>query len=359
MATEIWGNTILQWLMAAGEGVAIFVVLRLVRRAVVTRLATLAMRTSNRFDDMFVEVLRHTHDLSLAIAALWAVASSLEVPPGIHAALRVILILIMAVQLALWSNAAIAVMLGLQAERVQAEDPARATTLAALGLAARLVVYILILVLALDNLGFNVSTLVAGLGIGGVAIALATQNILGDLLASLSIVLDKPFVVGDFIIVGELMGSVDHIGLKTTRVRSLSGEQLIFANADLLGSRIRNFKRMAERRAVFSFGVTYQTPYAALARIPASVKEIVTAEVGVRFDRAHFKTYDDSALTFEVVDFALDAACNRFMDIQQRINFAWFQRFEREGVEFAYPTRTVYVRPEPRPGAKEAAYQSA
>ena len=186
----------------------------------------------------------------------------------------------------------------------------------------------------------------AGLGIGGVAIALATQSILGDLFASLSIVLDRPFVVGDFIVVGDLMGTVEHVGLKTTRVRSLSGEQLVFSNADLLGSRIRNFKRMAERRIVFAVGVTYQTPAAKLDQIAGVLREIATAAPGVRFDRAHLRSFDDSAITFEVVYYVLDPDYNRYMDTQQRINLAIFRQFEAEGIEFAYPTRTVFVRNE-------------
>ena len=155
--------------------------------------------------------------------------------------------------------------------------------------------------------------------------------------------LDKPFVVGDFIVVGELMGTIEHVGLKTTRIRSLSGEQLVFANADLLGSRIRNYKRMSDRRVVFSVGVTYQTPLARLAAIPGLIRDVVSAEAGVRFDRAHFRSFDDSALTFEVVYIVGDPDYNRYMDVQQRINFGLFERFAQEGIEFAYPTRTVYV----------------
>jgi small-conductance mechanosensitive channel len=230
-------------------------------------------------------------------------------------------------------------------QRLRQEDPAGATTLTALTVLARIGLWAALLLLALDNVGIDITTLVAGLGIGGVAIALATQNILGDLFASLSIVLDKPFVVGDFIIVGDLLGTVEHVGLKTTRVRSLSGEQLVFSNADLLGSRIRNYKRMVERRIVFSLGVTYQTSEEQLASIPGMLRGIIAAEPGVRFDRAHFKEYGDSALTFEVVYFVLDPDYNVYMDTQERINFAIFRRFAGDGIDFAYPTRTVHLHP--------------
>jgi small-conductance mechanosensitive channel len=185
---------------------------------------------------------------------------------------------------------------------------------------------------------------VAGLGVGGIAVALAAQNILGDLFASLSIVLDRPFVLGDFLIVDDLMGSVEEIGLKTTRVRSLSGEQLVFSNTDLLNSRIRNYGRMFERRVVFQLGVTYQTPREQLQAIPGMVRDAVEAHGDrVRFDRAHFAKYGDFALSFEIVYYVLGPDYNEYMDIQQAINLDIHQRFEDAGIAFAYPTQTLFL----------------
>jgi small-conductance mechanosensitive channel len=189
----------------------------------------------------------------------------------------------------------------------------------------------------------DITALVAGLGIGGVAVALALQNILGDLFASLSIVMDKPFVVGDFLMVGDFLGSVEKIGLKTTRLRSLSGEQLVFSNTDLLGSRIRNFGRMFERRVVFNIGVTYDTPRDRLQLIPGIVREAVEAEKGTRFDRSHFSKYGDFSLNFENVYYVLSADFNQHMDVQQAIFYAIHRRFEEEGIAFAYPTQTLIV----------------
>lgn len=197
----------------------------------------------------------------------------------------------------------------------------------------------------LDQLNFNITALVAGLGVGGVAVALAVQNILGDLFASLSIVLDKPFVVGDFIVVDNLRGTVERVGIKTTRVRSLDGELMVFSNTDLLKSRIRNFKRMSDRRVEFTLGVTYGTPLDKLRRIPQWLREIVKAQPKTRFDRAHFKQYGEWALVFEVVYYVLDSDYSVYMDVQQAINLALFERLEREGVEFAEPTHTVRVKP--------------
>jgi len=176
-----------------------------------------------------------------------------------------------------------------------------------------------------------------------VAVALALQNVLGDVFASLSIVLDKPFVLGDFLIMGEYVGSVENIGLKTTRIRSLSGEQLVFSNNDLLNSRIRNYGRLLERRILFTIGVTYQTPREQVVQIPEMIRKAVEDQERARFDRSHFKSYGDFALIFETVYFVLGPEYNLYMDIQQAINLSIHAQFEEEGIEFAYPTQTLLL----------------
>jgi len=200
-----------------------------------------------------------------------------------------------------------------------------------------------VLLMALENFGVNITTFITGLGVGGVAVALAVQNILGDLFASLSIVLDKPFVIGDSLAVGEFQGTVEHVGLKTTRLRSLGGEQLIFSNGELTKSRMRNYGRMAERRVVFKIGVTYDTPREKLAQIPAWIKQIITEQPQTRVDRSHFAAYGDFALTFETVYYVLSPDYNTYMDIQQTINLKIHERFEKEGIEFAFPTQTLIL----------------
>jgi len=198
-------------------------------------------------------------------------------------------------------------------------------------------------VFILDNMGLHISTLVAGLGIGGVAIALAAQAVLGDLFSSFAILIDKPFKVGDFIIIGDYLGAVEHIGIKTTRIRSLSGELLVFSNSDLTNSRIRNYKLMEKRRVVFKFGVIYQTTLERLKSIPPMIKEIVENIDLASFDRAHFFSYGNSSLDFEVVYYIQGNDYNLYMDIQQKINLKIFEKFKEKGIEFAYPTRTLYV----------------
>ena len=217
------------------------------------------------------------------------------------------------------------------------------TTLTSVGFVLRMMIWVMLILIGLDNLGVNITTLIAGLGIGGIAVALALQNILGDLFASFSIVLDKPFVIGDFIIIDDCMGTIEHVGLKTTRIRSLSGEQLIFSNGDLLKSRIRNYKRMFERRVVFSLGVVYQTPYDKISQIPEMIRQAVEKNSQVRFDRAHFKAFGDYALLFEVVYWIQDPDYTIYMDIQQAINLDMFKQFSEAGIEFAYPTQTLMM----------------
>jgi small-conductance mechanosensitive channel len=195
----------------------------------------------------------------------------------------------------------------------------------------------------LDNLGFEISAVVAGLGIGGIAVALAAQAVLGDLFSYFAILMDRPFELGDFIIIDDYMGTIEHIGIKTTRIRSLGGEQLVFSNTDLTGSRIRNYKRMEQRRIVFRIGVIYQTPAEKLKEIPGIIRGIIEGIADTRFDRAHFFNFGDSSLDLETVYYVISGDYVKYMDIQQEINLKLAEEFERRGIEFAYPTRTLFI----------------
>jgi small-conductance mechanosensitive channel len=207
----------------------------------------------------------------------------------------------------------------------------------------RTLVWSVVLLAMLSNLGVNITAFVASLGVGGIAVALAAQNILGDLFASVSIALDKPFEVGDFIVFGSVAGTVENVGIKTTRIRSLGGEQIVMANTELLKQTVSNYKRLRERRIVFSFGVTYDTTSAQAKQIPDIVKRIVQQSDGLRFDRAHFKAFSDSSLDYEVVYIVLSPEFGTYMDEQQRINLALMDELATMGVGFAFPTRTVHL----------------
>ncbi len=339
------------WLIATAVVLGLTILTRIVQRVFVHRVGTWAEATRFRTDDLLVDMVRR---ISLPfLLALYASLSrvSVNLPPGARSVIHLLFIAACVYQAGVWGNGVIEFYV---AQRRAAPDfnGAMATTLGALGFLVRVLLWSALILLGLQNAGVNVSAALTGLGIGGVAIALAVQNILSDIFASVAIVLDRPFVIGDFITVGDLSGTVEHIGLKTTRVRSLFGEQLVLANAQLLQKSIKNYKRMQERRVVFGFGVTYDTPRRLVEAIPGTVRTAVEHQQGVRFDRAHFKGFGASSLDFEVVYYVLSPEYNTYMDIQQAINLEIMERFEAEEIEFAFPTRTL-VMPEVRDGLRE------
>ena len=347
-------NPLRDWLIAAAVALIVYAGANILRRLIIRQITALSSRTQNQADDLVADTLRRTKTYFLLFVSLYAASRVLELTDSMETALRFVGVIVVVAQIAVWGTVVINTLIQRQmASRIE-DDAGTATTINALGFVIRLVFYSVLVLMGLDNLGFEIGPLIAGLGIGGVAVALALQNVLGDLFASLSIVLDRPFVIGDFLNVGgEFLGTVEHVGLKTTRVRSLSGEQIIFSNSDLLNARIRNYKRMFERRIVFKLGVTYQTPHEKLAAISRWIKEIVEAQDKVRFDRAHWSSFGDSALEYEVVYYVLAPEYNLYMDIQQAINLAIHKRFEDEGIEFAHPTRTLWIEHSEKNGRSE------
>lgn len=343
LADTFYGNTVRDWLEAVAVTLGAYAVLRIIALVVVARLGKLAEKTKLPWDDIFIGALKKTRTILLLIVAAYAGGQILLLPDRARTILESVTIIALLVQTGIWISAGIRQWVQVERERRE-DDPATVMSMSVLGVAARLVAWAMVVLLILDNLGVDVTALVAGLGIGGIAVALAAQNILGDLFASLSIVLDKPFVLGDFLVVGSQKGSVETIGLKTTRLRSLTGEQLVVSNADLLNSRISNFGRLYERRASFSIGVTYQTPREALERVPGMIQEAIEAHGDqVRFDRAHLKSFGDFAIVFEAVYHVLAPEYGLFMDIQQAVNLTLHERFEADGIEFAYPTQTLFL----------------
>ncbi|MDX1498952.1 MAG: mechanosensitive ion channel family protein [Woeseiaceae bacterium] len=341
---EVFGNTLLAWTIAAGIFAVLWLVLLIVRRLVVRRLKKLEDRNKGVLAvDVAEDVARATRGWFLFVLALFLGSRFVEMPDNVSLWTARATMIATLLQFGLWVSAGILKSIRAKREQELKESPDSVAAMDILSFIARVTIWSIVLLAILDNLGVNITTMIAGLGVGGIAVALAAQNILGDLFASLSIVLDKPFVVGDFLIIGEFLGSVEKVGIKTTRLRSLSGEQLVFSNNDLLGSRIRNYGRMFERRIVFSIGVTYQTPVEKVRKIPDMLKKAVEEQDQVRFDRAHFQKYGDFALIFEVVYYVLVADYAKYMDIQQAINLKIYEDFAAEEIEFAYPTQTLYV----------------
>ncbi len=343
-----YGNAVGTWLIAAGVAVAALIVLKIAKAVISRHAKTFAEKTKTEWDDLAADLIKSTSFPLLAALSIYFGSLFLSLDPLMQVWISRIAVIALFVQGAIWGGKVLTFVISRHVRQKMEDDPGSVTTIRALGFIGRLALYSIVLLLILDNVGINVTALVAGLGVGGIAVALALQNILGDLFASFSIMLDKPFVIGDFVIVGDYRGTVEHIGLKTTRIHSLSGEQIVFSNTDLLNSRIRNYKRMYERRVVSTIGVTYQTPLEKLKAIPTIIKDAIEAQEDARFDRAHFKAYGDFSLNFEFVYYVKKPDYNVYMDVQQEVNLAIYRRFEEEGIEFAYPTQTLYVNREER-----------
>jgi small-conductance mechanosensitive channel len=341
---RFYHNPLAAWITAGIAFVIIGAALFVLRTILARRLESVAKRTATTADDAIVDLLRRTRYFFILTAAFAGAMLFLDLPERAHAIGRLLGTIALIVQIAIWGNGLITFWFRNYAERKAESDISSRTTIAAFSFVARAILFTMLSLVALNRLGYDVTALITGLGVGGIAIALAVQNVLGDLFAALAIVLDKPFVVGDTIGVDTFTGTVEQIGLKTTRLRSLNGELLIFSNADLLKGRIRNFKRMQERRIVFTIGVSYDTPPDTVARIPTIIREAIVAQQRVRFDRSHFVAYGESALNFETVYFVLTADYLTHVDVLQAINLQILRQFAAEKIEFAYPTRTIVVR---------------
>ncbi|HLP42963.1 MAG TPA: mechanosensitive ion channel family protein [Fibrobacteria bacterium] len=303
--------------------------------------------TASTWDDFLAAVLESNALPALYLLVVWHGVKDLYMKDGIRNGLRLaiygaLLVLAVRAAMALVNEAVRSYWRRHAAEKTAAKEK----SLGGIITIAKVVVWVLGGILLLDNLGIKVSAFVAGLGITGIAVALAAQTILGDLFGYFVIFFDQPFEVGQVIKVGNFIGEVEAIGLKTTRLRSLSGEQVVLSNKYLTDSQIQNFKRMARRRAVFTLDVEYGTPEEALRGIPELVKKSLTAHPDVTFDRAHFQAFVESGLRFEVVYFVESPDYLRYMDIQQTVNFDIYRGFLESGIQFAFPSRTLYMRKE-------------
>jgi small-conductance mechanosensitive channel len=302
-------------------------------RFAVSRMEKISVRTVNRIDDTVVEVLSGTSQGLMVLAALLVGVGLLDLNDRWNARVGQLWFIALALQFAIWMTRAIRIGLRRYQERHASEGVAQvgaATTLMSWSL--RTVLWTVVLLAVLSNLGVNITALVASLGVGGIAIALAVQNILGDLFASLSIAVDKPFEVGDFIGVGSVMGTVQFIGLKTTRIRSLDGEEIIIGNTDLLKQVVKNYKRMQERRIVFKFSLSYNTTPDQAEAISGIVKRLIESNDNLRFDRAHFLGFGASSLDYEVVYIVKDPDYKLYMDAQQALNLQLMREFAAIGV---------------------------
>lgn len=340
---EVLNNSVQSWAVSSGIFLAAWTLLAFAHRFIAARLKTFAARSNATALYVVERVIGRTQVWFPPLFALFLSSQVIVSTPALTTLVARLSLFGFLIQTGLWATAALKAYLSQRRRRQLVESPRDVAATDLLWLVLRMCVWVLIVLLALDNLGLNVTTLIAGLGIGGVAVALAAQSVLGDLFASFSIVMDQPFVVGDSLEIDTFIGTVERVGLKTTRLRSISGEQLVFSNTDLLSSRIRNFGRMVERRVSFTIGVTYRTPEEDLRRIPEIVQTIVALEKQTRFERARLTEYGEFALIFEVVYYVLSPNFDVHSQIRHRIYLTLFKRFAEEGIGFGFPMQKLYL----------------
>ena len=338
----IFGNAVLNYLTAFGVFIGGVAVVYIFKKYILGRLKKFSVTTDTLIDDFLISSIEKFIIPIIYFVVFYIALHTLDLSENFKHGLGVAAIIL--ITLLVVSAVISAVNFGLQSYLNKSLDSdSGARQLKGISGLINFAIWMIALVFLLDNLGVKISAVVAGLGIGGIAVALAAQAVLGDLFSYFVIFFDKPFEIGDFIIIGDKMGVVEHVGIKTTRIRALGGEQLVFSNTDLTNSRVHNFKKMERRRVVFKLGVTYQTSSEKLKAIPDIVKNAIGAQQDATFDRGHFASYGDFSLNFEFVYYVTGADYNKYMDVQQAINLTVFEAFEAEGIEFAYPTQTVFI----------------
>lgn len=329
----IYGNSLASWLTALAVVAVVALLLGALKSLVLARLARLAERTPTAVDNVAVRLLRGTRLVFLVLVTIAVLFLVLDVADPLRRFLRWIAIVAVLIQIAGWGSAAIAYWFAhYSARKGAAMDPGSVTTMNALSYAARFALWVVLLLVALDTFGINVTALVTGLGITGIAVALALQNILGDLFAALSIVLDKPFVVGDHVEFDAFAGTVEHIGLKSTRIRSVNGELIVAANGELLKGRIRNFRNMRERRSIVVTSVPADTADDFIARVPDLMRTALAARPGARVERTRVRAQTESALEFETVYFVTSPDQSAAAEAQEALLLATRRAFAAAGV---------------------------
>ncbi len=333
------------WAIAIFLLIGLFVLIYFFKSIAVKKAKLWALTTSNSWDNYVIVTFEKSVVPMLYIGSFYAVLGTLPLSEKI-ANISNIVFLATGTYFTLRILSSTFRKFVLSFIQTQENSEAKQKQASGLVLIVNIVMWILGIIFMIDNLGYDVTSLIAGLGIGGIAIALAAQTILGDLFSYFVIFFDRPFEIGDFIVIEDKSGNVEHIGIKTTRIRTLSGEQLICSNTDLTNARMHNYKRLQKRRILFNLGVTYQTSSELLSEIPLILRQIIESEPNVSFDRAHFSGYGDFSLNFEVVYHVLDPDYNFYMDKQQAIYLDIFKAFEKRSIDFAYPTQTLLMQTE-------------
>ncbi|HEY5690163.1 MAG TPA: mechanosensitive ion channel family protein [Cyclobacteriaceae bacterium] len=340
--TVYYGNSALSYLTAAGIILGGMLIIRLFRKGILTRLKKWAATTETNLDDYVVSAVERFVLPMLNVGVMYFALQTLILTEYATQVIKNAFVVAFAFYVIRLSTSLIKILLESYMKNQDGGDE-KIKQLRGVMIVINILIWSLGLVFLFDNLGYDVTAIITGLGIGGLAVALAAQTILGDLFNYFVIFFDRPFEIGDFIVVDDKRGNVEYVGIKTTRIKSISGEQIIISNSDLTNSRVHNFKRMEKRRILFTLGVTYQTTPAQLKEIPEIIKKIITDQPDAQMDRCHFSSYGDFSLNFETVYFVNEPDYAKYMDIQQSINVQIFEAFAEKHIEFAYPTQTIFV----------------
>jgi len=338
-------NTLLKWGIAILIIIGALVIIKIFKGVLINKLKKWTLKTQTKWDDFLIERIEKSVIPLLYISSFYFALMTLNLNEKLQQVIHVAYLFSCTYYILKIISAAFKKFVY---SFIQTKENSESKEKQAGGLIAitNIIIWIFGFIFLIDNLGYNVTTLIAGLGVGGIAIALAAQAVLGDLFSYFVIFFDRPFEIGDFVTVGPDSGIIEYIGIKTTRIQTLSGEQLVCSNTDLTNSRLRNYKRMTKRRIVFNLGVTYDTSYEKLSEIPEIVKNIIISKSELTFDRGHFSGFGDFSLNFEFVYYINSSEYNVYMDNQQAIYFDIFTAFQSEKIDFAFPTQTVYVNKE-------------
>jgi small-conductance mechanosensitive channel len=343
MSREMFGNPMSSYVVAGIALVLVTLTMWTIKIVVINRLQAWAKKTATDLDDFLIVLLNQLGLGVYLVVAVYIASHSLVLPGSLSRILHLLIVVVLTFKAIQILQQVVQFFLEKWMGRTEGADPTTQAAAKNLGIIVKVFLWIGGVMFLLDNLGIDVTAAIAGLGITGIAVALAAQTMLKDTFAAFCIFIDKPFKVGDTISMGDLMGAVEYIGFKTTRIRSLSGEQIVFPNSTLTDNQVRNFKRMEQRRIVFKIGIVYQTSVDKVRETPGLIKAIIDTTPNTKFDRAHFISYGDFALIYEVVYYVLNPDYLVYVTAQQEINFRLMEEFAKRGIEFAYPTQQLYV----------------
>lgn len=338
---NLYGNMGKDYVIALGIFIIAYIALNILQKVLITRFRKLAKFSKTEVDDVIIDIIANLKPPFYLIVAIYISVRAITLPDQIWQIIHIVFLSVLVYE-GIQAAQKITTFLVYKALKKDGEEEQAKTTVKTFNVFIKIALWSIGLLLVLSNAGVNVSSLLAGLGIGGIAIALALQNILGDVFSSFSILIDKPFQVGDFIKIGTDLGVVEKIGIKTTRLRTLDGQILIVANRELTTTRVENFRQIKKRRSLFTLGVVYESKAEDLEKIPVLIKELVEKQDLAEFDRCHFKSFGDFSLNFEVSYFVAADSYVEFLDVVEKINLAIFKSFKNASIEFAYPTALHY-----------------